>query len=105
MPRVCSKILNTTKINERSRQEATETDVEDQAALDDFDNLAGNNFASLELFLNLNPSTLVLSTLLGEDETTVLVLLLENQGLELIAQRYDLRGISILADRKLRGQE
>ena len=101
---VCSKILNTTKINERSRQEATETDVEDQAALDDFDNLAGNNFASLELFLNLNPSTLVLSTLLGEDETTVLVLLLENQGLELIAQRYDLRGISILADRKLAGR-
>ncbi len=79
---VCSKILNATKINEGSRQEATQADVEDQAALDDFDNLAVDVLAGLELLLDADPSTLVLSTLLGEDQTTVLVLLLENQSLD-----------------------
>ena len=40
--------------------------------------------AGVELLFDLGPRALVLSTLLGQDQTAVLVLLLENQGLDLI---------------------
>ncbi len=80
------EILDAAQVDERSRQEATQADVEDQAALDDLDDLAVDVLAGVELLLDAVPGTLVLGALLGEDETTVLVLLLENQSLDLIAQ-------------------
>ena len=46
-------------------------------------------------------STLVLGALLGEDQTALLVLLLENKSLDLVAQVDELRGINILADGEL----
>ena len=99
--KISRKILNATKVNQRCRQEATKTDVKDQATLNNFDNFTGNNFASLEFILNLNPSTLVLCALLGKDEAAVLVLLLENQCLDLVTQVYNLRRICVLTDGKL----
>ena len=36
------EILHAAKVDQGSRQEAAQADVEDEAALDDFDNLAGD---------------------------------------------------------------
>lgn len=61
--------------------------------------------AGLELLLDGNPGTLVLGALLGEDEAAVLVLLLENQSLDLVAQAHDVGRIGILADGQLAGRD
>jgi hypothetical protein len=55
----------------------------------------------VELLFDLAPGALVLGALLGEDETTVLVLLLENEGLDLVAEGDDVCGIDVLADGQL----
>ena len=60
---------DTTEVNKGCRQEATEANVKNQAALNNLDNLALNGLTSVELILNCLPSTLVLSTLLGENQT------------------------------------
>ena len=99
------EVFHATKVNEGSRQEATQADVEDEAALDDFDNLAGDGLAGLELLFDADPSALVLSTLLGEDQAAVLVFLLKNKSLDFVAQGNDLGGIGILADRQLASRD
>ena len=98
---VGGEVLDTTEVDEGSRQEATQADVEDQAALDNLDNLALDVLAGVELLLDAVPSTLVLSTLLGQDQTTVLVLLLENQSLDGITECNDVCRVSVLADGQL----
>ncbi len=89
------------EVDEGGGQEATQADVEDQAALDNLDDLALDVLAAVELLLDAVPGALVLGTLLGEDQTTVLVLLLENQGLDGVAHADDVGGVGILADGKL----
>ena len=59
--------------------------------------------AGLELLLHGNPGALVLGTLLGQDETTVLVFLLQHQRFNLVAQADDVGRIGILADGQLAG--
>ena len=99
------QILHAAQVHERGRKEATQADVQDKTALDHLDDLAGDHFAGLELLLDGNPGTLVLGALLGEDEAAVLVLLLENQSLDLVAQAHDVGRIGILADRQLAGRD
>ena len=55
--------------------------------------------------LDRSPGTLVLGTLLREDETALLVLLLENERLDLIADRDDLVRVEVVADRELSGRD
>ena len=58
------------------------------------------------LFLDLldrAPGPLVLGPLLGQDEPTLLVLLLEDEGLDVVAERHDLGGVDVVADRQLAG--
>ncbi len=95
------KILYTAKVNKGGRQKSAKTDVENKAALDNLDNLASNDLASLELLLDADPGALVLSALLGQDQTAILVLLLENESLELVADRDNLARICVLADGQL----
>ena len=97
---ISGEILHAAEIDEGCRQEATQTDIEDKTTLDDFDDFTSNHFASLEFILDLDPSALVLCALLGEDETTIFVFLLENKCLEAIAQLNDLRRIGVFTDRK-----
>ena len=54
----------------------------------------------LEL-LDRAPGPLVLGPLLRQDEAAVLVLLLEDQRLELLAERHDLGRVDVVADREL----
>jgi hypothetical protein len=98
------EVLHATKVNQGCRQEAAQADVEDKAALDDLDDLALDVLASLELLLDAVPSTLVLGTLLGENQTAFLVLLLEDKCLNLVAQRDDVCRVDVLADGKLAGR-
>ena len=102
-PRIGREVLDPAKVHEGRRQEAAQADVDDQAALDDLDDLALDDLAGLELLLDLGPGALVLGALLGEDEATVLVLLLENKSLDAVADGNDLGRIDILADRELTG--
>ena len=96
VPMVGGEVLDATEVDEGSGQEATQADVEDQAALDNLDNLALDVLAGVELLLDAVPSTLVLGTLLGQDQTTVLVLLLENQSLDGITECNDVAGLASL---------
>ena len=56
----------------------------------------------LEL-LDGRPGPLVLGALLGQDQATLLVLLLEDEGLDVIAERDDLLGVDVVADGELAG--
>ena len=100
---VGAEVLDPAEVNEGGRQEAAETDVEDKAALDDLDNLTLDVLAGVELLLDGVPGTLILGTLLGENQTTLLVLLLENESLDGLAEVDDLLGVDVLADGELAG--
>jgi len=98
------QIADTTHLDERCGQEAAQADVEDQAALDDLDDGA---LDGLVLFLELfdgAPGALVLSPLLGQDQTAFLVLLGEDQGFDLIAHGNDLVGVDVVLDGKFAGR-
>ena len=97
----CTKILDATKVNKGCRQEATEANVKNQAALNNLNNLALNGLTSVELILNCLPSTLVLSTLLGENQTALFVLFLENKSLDVLTQGDDLCRVNVFTNRKL----
>ena len=98
---VRSKIANTTHLNEGCGKEATQTDIQDQAALDDLDDGTGNNAVFFLDLLDLSPCALVLCTLLGQEQATFLVLLLENQGLDLITNGNHIIRVDIVLDGKL----
>jgi hypothetical protein len=53
--------------------------------------------------LDLAPGALVLRTLLGQDQATFLVLLLEDEGLDLVADLDDLVGVDVVLDGQLAG--
>src|SRR3546814_15743635 len=99
---VCSSDL----LDERCREEATESDVDDEATLDDLDHRTGDDAVIFLDLLHVAPRALVLRTLLGQDEATFLVLLLENQRLAEVADVDDLVGVAVVLDGKLaRGED
>src|SRR6185503_2270162 len=51
--------------------------------------------------LDRAPGALVLRTLLGQDQSAFLVLLLEDEGLDLVADADDLRGVDVVLDGEL----
>ena len=66
---VRGQIADTTHLDERCRQEATQTDVDDEATLDSFDDSAFDNAIGFLDLLDVAPSALVLCTLLGQNQT------------------------------------
>src|SRR5215216_3433223 len=97
------QIPNPPKVDERCGQEPAEPDVQDEAALDDLDHRALDRAAGLHDLLDLAPGALVLRALLREDETALLVLLLEDKCLDLVADLHDLAGVDVMADRQFFG--
>ena len=95
------KIAHSAQLDERRRQEAAQTDVEDQSTLHDFDHRAVDDSARLLDLLDRPPGPLVLGTLLGEDEPALFVLLLEDERLDLFADLGDLVRVDVVADREL----
>ncbi len=98
------EVADATHLDEGGRQEAAQADVEDEAALDDLDDGAGDDAVLLlDLLDRAPPRPLVLRALLGQDQPTLLVLLLEDQGLDLVADLDDLTGVHVVLDGQLAG--
>ena len=97
------QIADTAHLDQRRGQEATQADVEDQAALDDLDDGALDGLVLLLELLDGAPGALVLCALLGQDQAPLLVLLGEDQGLDLIADGNDLIGVDVVLDGELAG--
>src|SRR5690606_35440037 len=94
------QVADAAELDEAGRQEAAQADVEDEAALDDLDDRAADDAVLLLDALDVAPGPLVLGPLLGEDQATLLVLLGEDQGLDLVAERHDLVRVDVVADRQ-----
>ena len=100
---VRGEVADTTHLNEGGRQEATQTDVDDEAALDGFDDGALNDAVSFLDLLDVAPGALVLGTLLGQNQTAFLVFLGDDKGLDGVADLDDFVRINVLLDGKLAG--
>ena len=99
------QVTDATHLNEGCRQEATQADIQDEAALDNLDNGTGNRlFLGLQL-LDGAPCALVLRALLGQDQATFLVLLGENKCVNLIADLNNLVRVDVVLDGQLAGRD
>ena len=96
-------VADAAHLDERSRQEATQADVDDEAALDGFDDGAFDNAIGFLDLLDIAPSALILGTLLGQDKTAFLVFLGYDKGLDGVADFDDIVGIDVLLDGKFAG--
>ena len=95
------QVADAAHLDQRRGQEAAQADVEDQAALDDLDDGALDDLVVVLLLLDRAPGALVLGALLGQDQPAFLVLLLEDEGLDLVADGDDLVGVDVVLDRQL----
>ena len=97
------EVADATHLDQRRGQEAAQADVEDQTALDDLDDLALDDAVLLLDLLDRAPGALVLCALLGQDQSALLVLLREDEGLDVVADRDDLGGVDVVLDGQLAG--
>jgi hypothetical protein len=95
---VWHEVADTTHLHEGCWEEAAKTDVEDKTTLDNLDDGTGNDAVLFLDLLDGAPGALVLCALLGQDQTTFLVLLLENECLDGVAYVYDLAWVYIMLD-------
>src|SRR4029450_8795366 len=86
------------EVDERGWQEPAEPDVQDETTLDDLDHRALDRAARLHDLLDPAPGTLVLRALLRQDQAALFVLLLEHEGLDLVADLHDLARVDVVAD-------
>src|SRR5699024_9400001 len=77
---VWCQVTNTAHFDQGCGQEATQANVEDQTALDNFDHGTGDNTVFFLDLFDVAPSALVLCAFLGEDEAAFFVFLGQNQG-------------------------
>src|SRR5712691_2540802 len=99
------QIADPAHLHQRGGQEAAQPDVQDQAALDDLDHGAGDDAVLVLDLLDRAPGALVLRALLGQDQPALLVLLLQDQGLDVLAVLDDIMRIDIVLDRQLAGRD
>ena len=95
-PDIGLQVAHPAQLDERCRQEAAQADVEDQAALDDLDDRTLDDAVGFLDLLDRAPRPLVLGPLLGQDQPAFLVLLLEDERLDLVADADDLGGSTSL---------
>ena len=84
-------------------QEATQADVDDEAALDDLDHRTLDHAVGFLDLLDRAPRPLVLRPLLGEQQAAFLVFLLEDERFDLLAELDDLVRVDVVADAQLAG--
>ena len=97
---VGSEVTDATQLDQRSGEEATQTDVNDEATLDHLDDSTGNDTVLFLDLLDVTPGALVLCALLREEQTTFLVFLLDDQGLDLVTEFDNVVGVDIVLDRE-----
>ena len=95
------EVRDAADVDERGGQEAAHPEVDDQAALDDLDDVALDGLAGLGRRLDAAPRLLEAGALLGHDQAAVLVLLGEDQRVDLLAQLDLVVRVDVLADREL----
>ena len=84
------QVADAAHLDQRGGEEPAQADVEDEATLDDLDDGAGDDLVGFLLGLDRAPGALVLRALLGQDQPAFLVLLLEDEGFDLVADADDL---------------
>ncbi len=92
------QIADATHFNQGSWQEAPKPDVYDETTLDYFNHEA---FYDTILFFDLfdrAPGALVLCALLGQNQSTFFVFLLQDEGFNVIAHGHNLPGINVVLD-------
>src|SRR5690606_17335683 len=97
------QVADPAQLDERCGQEAAQADVDDETALDDLDDLTGDDAVVFLDLLHVAPRALVLRTLLRQDEPALLVLLLENESFDLITDDDDLVRVDIVLDGQFSG--
>src|SRR5262249_48242372 len=75
-----------------------QADIQDQAALDDLDDGAGDHAVFFLDLFDRAPGALVLRALLGQDQPALLVLLLQDQGLDVVTSLDDLIRVDVMLD-------
>src|SRR4029077_7424485 len=95
------QVADPAHLDQGGGQEAAQPDVEDQAALDHLDDGPGDHPVVVLDLLDRAPRALVLRPLLGQDQAAFLVLLLQDQGLDVIADLDDIVRVHIMLDRQL----
>src|ERR1700729_527000 len=95
------QVADPAHLHQRSGQEAAQPDVQDQAALDDLDDGAGDDAVLFLDALDGAPRALVLRPLLGQDQAAFFVFLLEDKRLDLLTGLNDLVRVDVVLDRQL----
>src|SRR5699024_8022508 len=96
-------VSNAAHLYQGCREVATQTDVEDQAALDNFNSSTGDYTVFFLDGFNRTPGALVLRALLGEDQPTLFVFFLKDKGFDRITDGDNLMGVDVVLDRKFTG--
>src|SRR5690606_26005668 len=99
------EVPNAAHLDQRRGEEAPQADVEDETALDDLDDGTGDDAVLFLDLLDRPPGALVLSTLLGEDQAALLVLLLEDKSLDMVSDLNDLGRVDVVLDGELAGRD
>ena len=95
------QVAHAAQLDQGGGEEATESDVDDQATLDDLDHRAVDHAVAFLDVLDAPPGAFVLGTLLGEDEAALVVLAVDHHGLDALTDGNDLTGVHTVADRQL----
>ena len=95
------QVTHPAHLDQRRGQEAAQPDVDDETTLDHLDDRAADDAVVFLDLLDRAPRPLVLRALLREDQAALLVLLLENQGLDVVADGDDLGRVDVVLDRQL----
>src|SRR5215471_11626081 len=97
------QVADPAHLHQRGGQEPAQADVENEAALDDLDHGPGDDTVLFLDLLDRAPGALVLRALLGQDQPALLVLLLQDQGLDVLAGLDHLVRVDVVLDRQLAG--
>ena len=101
VPDIGLQLSDSAKLDERRRQEPAQADIDDEATLDDLDDRSLDDLVCFLDLLDVGPRTLVLRTLLRQDQATFLVLLLEDKRLDRLTESNDLLWVHVVADGQL----
>src|SRR5699024_8069418 len=99
------QVADATHLHQRGGQEAAEADVQDETTLDHLDDGAGDDAVLLLDLLDGAPGALVLGALLRQEQTALLVLLLQDEGLDAVSDGDDLIGVDVVLDGELAGKD
>ena len=90
-------------LHQRGREKAAKPDVENESALDDLNDTTLDDPVLFLDPLDSPPCALVLSALLGQDQPTVLVFLLQHERLNSVADGHHLMGVNVMLDGQFAG--